>query len=65
MLDIVEHVDDFDDFVKSKDTWFPDGNVIILAENTAFRLYLGLLMKHSSFFERVLVHNMKKYEKKI
>ncbi|KAF8649920.1 hypothetical protein AX16_005477 [Volvariella volvacea WC 439] len=35
---------------RAKDLWFEDGNVILQAQQTVFRLYKGLLCMHSSFF---------------
>lgn len=32
------------------DTWFEDGNVVLVAEATAFRVYRGVLMKASEVF---------------
>lgn len=38
------------DLTKSPNLWLEDGNVILVAENTGFRLYRGLLAKHSEVF---------------
>lgn len=35
---------------KHPDLWFEDGNVVLIAENTGFRVYRGLLAKHSDIF---------------
>ncbi|RDX41821.1 hypothetical protein OH76DRAFT_1363819 [Lentinus brumalis] len=35
---------------RDPDLWFPDGNVVVLAENTAFRIHSGLLSHHSTVF---------------
>ena len=32
------------------DLWYDDGTVILIAEKTAFRVYRGLLAKHSEVF---------------
>ena len=32
------------------DLWFHDGTVILIAESTGFRVYQGLLAKHSEVF---------------
>jgi hypothetical protein len=32
------------------DLWFEDGNIVIRAEGTVFRLYKGFLASHSSIF---------------
>ena len=37
-------------FAKHPDLWFDDGNVVLVAENTAFRLYRGLLTRQSEIF---------------
>ena len=32
------------------DLWYGDGTVILIAESTGFRVYQGLLAKHSEVF---------------
>ncbi|PPQ89863.1 hypothetical protein CVT25_004779 [Psilocybe cyanescens] len=39
-----------DYITRSQKFWFEDGSVIVQAESTQFRLYRGLLAKHSTFF---------------
>jgi len=38
------------DICRSNEMYFEDGNIVLLAENTAFRVYQGLLAKHSPVF---------------
>jgi len=40
--------------VLNQDMYFPDGNLVLVAENTAFRVYKGLLAKHSTVFADML-----------
>ncbi|TFK77906.1 hypothetical protein K466DRAFT_592968, partial [Polyporus arcularius HHB13444] len=35
-------------FIRDQEYWFVDGNLILVAQNTAFRLYMGLLLAQSS-----------------
>ena len=37
-------------FTRHADFWLDDGNLILLAGGTAFRVYKGLLTKHSAVF---------------
>ncbi|KAI0091080.1 hypothetical protein BDY19DRAFT_680917 [Irpex rosettiformis] len=39
-----------DNFTKHPDLWFEDGNVVLVAEGIGFRVYGGLLAKHSKIF---------------
>ncbi|KIJ26399.1 hypothetical protein M422DRAFT_38238 [Sphaerobolus stellatus SS14] len=39
---------------KSQDMYFEDGNIVLVAENTAFKVYRGLLAKHSPVFMDML-----------
>ncbi|KIP08880.1 hypothetical protein PHLGIDRAFT_68636, partial [Phlebiopsis gigantea 11061_1 CR5-6] len=39
--------------VRSEDLWFKDGTIVLQAENVLFRVYPGLLSKHSQFFEQL------------
>jgi hypothetical protein len=38
----------------SKTLWFEDGNLILEAEDTRFRVYRGILVKHSAVFHDIL-----------
>ncbi|KAI0688688.1 hypothetical protein C8T65DRAFT_589286, partial [Cerioporus squamosus] len=38
---------------RDADLWFPDGNIVVIAENTSFRVHKGVLARHSIVF-----HNM-------
>ena len=35
---------------RSEEFWFPDGNIVIVADKTAFRVYRGLLALQSTVF---------------
>ena len=37
--------------VRSPDYWFEDGNIVLQAENTQFRIHKGILARHSSVFK--------------
>lgn len=37
------------DLIRS-DVWFEDGTVVLQADNTVFRVYAGLLSRHSAYF---------------
>lgn len=39
-----------DNITKHPTLWFEDGNVVLIAENTGFRVYRGLLARHSDIF---------------
>lgn len=39
------------DTKRCDDLWFVDGTVVLQAEKTLFRVYFGILIKYSSFFE--------------
>ncbi|KAK7025085.1 BTB domain-containing protein [Favolaschia claudopus] len=39
-----------DEPITRSDTWFPDGNVVLQAGNTQFRVHWGVLALHSSVF---------------
>ncbi|OBZ75019.1 hypothetical protein A0H81_05172 [Grifola frondosa] len=41
---------DIDDVKRDEDLWFHDGSIVIVAGDTAFRVYQGLLMKQSEIF---------------
>ena len=36
--------------VQDPDIWFEDGNVVVIAQNTAFRFHRGTLCRHSEVF---------------
>ncbi|TCD68379.1 hypothetical protein EIP91_010888 [Steccherinum ochraceum] len=38
-------------YERSKDFWFADGNVVLVAQNTAFRLHQGVLGRKSAIFQ--------------
>ncbi|KAF8577281.1 hypothetical protein K439DRAFT_564641 [Ramaria rubella] len=44
----IEHVD------RSKDIYFEDGNIVLIAQNTAFRVHRGHLARHSEVFRGLL-----------
>ena len=35
---------------RDQELWFEDGNIVLLARDTAFRVYRGLLTRHSVIF---------------
>ena len=39
---------------KDIDLWLDDGNIVIVAQNTAFRVHKSLLMRHSEVFCNLL-----------
>lgn len=39
-----------ENITKHPDLWFEDGNIVLVAENTGFRVYRGLLVTHSGIF---------------
>ncbi|CAL1717213.1 unnamed protein product [Somion occarium] len=39
-----------DAYIRHHDFWFDDGNIVILAEDTVFRLHRGVLARHSEVF---------------
>lgn len=39
---------------KSDSLWFEDGNIVLEAEGTVFRIYRGTLARHSPVFEAML-----------
>ena len=41
---------DFSNFTKHSELWFDDGNVVLVAEDTGFRVYRGLLARYSEIF---------------
>lgn len=38
---------------RCQDLWFEDGTVVLQAENTLFRVYTGILSRHSPFFRNL------------
>ena len=38
------------DLVESRDLWFEDGNIVLQAEKTIFKVYRGILTKESTVF---------------
>ena len=40
-----------DELRRDPDVWFPDGSVVLLADNTLFKVYAGILRKHSQVFD--------------
>ncbi len=47
--------DGHDQFTRHADFWLEDGNLILLAARTAFRVYRGLLVKKSAVFADMFV----------
>ena len=43
------------DRIKSPTLWFDDGNIVLVARNTAFRIYRGLIASQSTVFSDMLV----------
>lgn len=39
-----------DSVVRSQELWFDDGNTVLQAENTQFKVHRGVLSKHSPIF---------------
>ncbi|KAI0783930.1 hypothetical protein BC629DRAFT_1518202 [Irpex lacteus] len=39
-----------EDFVKHREFWFEDGNIVLVAEGTGFRVHRGVLSRHSEVF---------------
>ena len=37
--------------VRSEEVWFDDGNIILVAENKAFRVHRSMLVRHSQVFK--------------
>lgn len=35
---------------RDKDVWFEDGNIMVVAQDTGFRIYRGVLAAHSPIF---------------
>jgi hypothetical protein len=42
------------DLRRCEELWFEDGNIVLRAEHTIFRLYKGFLASHSSIFHDML-----------
>lgn len=41
---------DLQNLIRHPHLWFEDGNVVLVAETTGFRVYRGLLARHSEIF---------------
>jgi hypothetical protein len=41
-------------FTCSDKLWFPDGNLVLEAENTRFRIYQGVLVQNSPIFQDMI-----------
>ncbi len=39
-----------ENFVKHADIWFEDGNIVLISEQSGFRVHKGLLTRHSEVF---------------
>lgn len=44
-------VDDSSELQKCATLWFEDGTVVLQAQTTLFRVYTGILARHSPFFK--------------
>ncbi|EKM55151.1 uncharacterized protein PHACADRAFT_255576 [Phanerochaete carnosa HHB-10118-sp] len=44
---------DTSDLQRCEDLWFEDGTIILQAENILFRVYTGILTRHSPFFKNL------------
>jgi hypothetical protein len=40
---------------RCEDLWFDDGTIVLQAENTLFRVYIGILTRHSPFFRNLFL----------
>ncbi|KAF7969599.1 hypothetical protein HWV62_14510 [Athelia sp. TMB] len=40
--------------ITRSDIWFEDGNIVLQAESTQFKVYRGMLSRHSSVFRDML-----------
>ena len=40
----------YSNFVHDSELWFPDGSIVLLAEQTLFRVYAGILSRASPVF---------------
>ena len=47
-------VDQQQQLERSTDVWFDDGNCVLQAENTVFKVYFGLLAKYSVYFQTMI-----------
>lgn len=41
-------------YTKDTDLWFPDGSIVLRADNTLFKVYSGMLAQASPIFEDML-----------
>jgi hypothetical protein len=46
-----EEADGRPTYEQHPELWFTDGNLVVVAEKTAFRIYRGVLVKHSAVLE--------------
>ena len=46
--------DQVDAASRDSDFWFEDGNIILISQGVAFRVYRGLLAEHSGVFKSML-----------
>ena len=42
-------------FVRDEEYYFDDGNMILVADNVAFRVHKSVLARHSNFFRQIIV----------
>ena len=47
-------VDQQQQLERSTDVWYDDGNCVLQAENTVFKVYFGLLAKYSVYFQTMI-----------
>ena len=47
--------DELDHLNMDADLWFEDGSVIVIAQQTAFRVYRSVLSRHSETFSEVFM----------
>lgn len=40
--------------IRDSEIWFDDGNIIVIAQQTAFRFHRGVLSRHSVVFKELL-----------
>ena len=43
-------------FERVRSLWFDDGNVVIVAQESGFRVHRGILSRHSAVFVKILEH---------
>ncbi|KAM5541916.1 hypothetical protein V8D89_004226 [Ganoderma adspersum] len=54
-LEVVPSDLDFDNVVKDSEVWLPDGNVVLISQNIAFRVHKSILSLHSWVFRNLLI----------